>query len=149
MAHHMMHFDPLSDIARFDPMRSMDDFLKDMGFKDALKDFGRPSPIRLDVTESEQAYLIKAELPGFKVDDISVDIDGNRVSISAESRQEHEETNGQKVVRRERHTGQYFRSFSLAQDIDADKAVARYRDGVLDMELPKLLGGSAKRLQIS
>ncbi|MEG1056190.1 MAG: Hsp20/alpha crystallin family protein [Janthinobacterium sp.] len=52
-------------------------------------------------------------------------------------------------MRRERHTGKYFRSFSLAQDIDADKAVARYRDGVLDMELPKLLGGSAKRLQIS
>ena len=149
MAHHMTHFDPLSDIARFDPLRSMDDFFKDMGFKDALKDFSRPSPIRLDVTESELAYLIKAELPGFKVEDISVDIDGNRVSILAESRQEHEEGNGQKVVRRERYTGQYFRSFSLGQDIDTDKSTARYRDGVLDLELPKLVGGSAKRLQIS
>lgn len=149
MAHHMTHFDPLSDIARFDPLRSMDDFFKDMGFKDALKDFARPSPIRLDVTESEQAYLIKAELPGFKVEDISVDIDGNRVSILAESGQEHEEGNGQKVVRRERHTGQYFRSFSLGQDIDTEKSTARYRDGVLDLELRKLVGGSAKRLQIS
>lgn len=45
--------------------------------------------------------------------------------------------------------GQYFRSFSLGQDIDADKAVAKYRDGVLELELPKLVGGSAKRLQIS
>ena len=71
------------------------------------------------------------------------------MAIEFPSRQEKEETNGLKVVRRERHTGKYFRSFSLAQDLDADKAVARYRDGVLDMELPKLLGGSAKRLQIS
>lgn len=149
MAHHVTHFDPLSDIARFDPLRSVDDFFKDMGFKDALKDFSRPSPIRLDVTESEQAFLIKAELPGFKVDDISVDIDGNRVSISAESRQEHEEKNGQKVARRERHAGQYFRSCSLGQDIDVDKAVAKCRDGVPDLELPKLVGGSTKRLQIS
>lgn len=149
MAHHMTHFDPLSDIARFDPLRSMDDFFKDMGFKDALKDFARPSPIRLDVTENEQAYLIKAELPGFKVEDISVDIDGNRVAISAEAKQEHAESNGQKVVRRERYVGQYFRSFSLAQDIDTATSTARYRDGVLDLELRKLVGGSAKRRQIS
>ena len=149
MAHHMTHFDPLSDIARFDPLRSMDDFFKDMGFKDALKDFARPSPIRLDVTENEQAYLIKAELPGFKVEDISVDIDGNRVAIWAEAKQEHAEGNGQKVVRRERYTGQYFRSFSLGQDIDTATSTARYRDGVLDLELRKLVGGSAKRLQIS
>ena len=149
MAHHMTHFDPLSDIARFDPLRSMDDFFKDMGFKDALKDFARPSPIRLDVTENEQAYLIKAELPGFKVEDISVDIDGNRVAISAEAKQEHAESNGQKVVRRERYVGQYFRSFSLGQDIDTATSTARYRDGVLDLELRKLVGGSAKRRQIS
>lgn len=133
MAHHMTHFDPLSDIARFDPMRSLDDFWKDMGFKDALKDFARPSPIRLDVTESELAYQIRAELPGFKVEEIAVDIDGNRVSISAESGQEREQENGEKVVRRERHTGQYFRSFSLAQDIDDVKATARYRDGLLEL----------------
>lgn len=84
MAHHMTHFDPLSDIARFDPLRSMDDFFKDMGFKDALKDFARPSPIRLDVTENEQAYLIKAELPGFKVEELRKLVGGSakRLQIS-------------------------------------------------------------------
>lgn len=84
MAHHMTHFDPLSDIARFDPLRSMDDFFKDMGFKDALKDFARPSPIRLDVTKNEQAYLIKAELPGFKVEELRKLVGGSakRLQIS-------------------------------------------------------------------
>ncbi len=86
MANHLTLFDPFCDLASIDSLRNIDDFFRDMGFKHALKDFVRPSQIRLDVTESDQAYCVKAELPGFKLEEISVDIDGNRVSIAVETK---------------------------------------------------------------
>lgn len=155
MASHLTHFDPFRDLASIDSLRNIDDFFRDMGFKHALKDFVRPSQIRINVTESDQAYRVKAVLPGFKLEEISVDIDGNRVSISAETKQESSETKqegseteGETMLRRERYVGQYFRSFSLGQDIDDAKSVAKYRDGVLELTLPKRKNSAVKKLII-
>ena len=74
--------------------------------------------IRIDVKENATDYVVQAELPGVARDDIHVQIDGNRVSISAEVKRESEQKEGDRVLRSERYYGSLARSFSLANDID-------------------------------
>lgn len=106
--------------------------------------------IRMDGSESDAAYTVRAEVPGVKKEDIKVSIDGNMVTISAETRHEKEEKSGEKIVRRERYYGQQSRSFSLGQDIDDAKSSARYSDGILELTLPKKAGASGvKQLTIN
>jgi HSP20 family protein len=91
----------------------------------------------MDVKEDDNAYLVHAEIPGVKKEDIKVDVDGNMVSISAEVKQEKEEKKGERVIRSERYHGSVARSFRLAHDVDDSKAQAKYTDGVLELTLPK------------
>jgi HSP20 family protein len=94
--------------------------------------------MRIDVSENPEAYMVKADIPGVKKEDINVRVDGNVVQIDAEARTEKEtKGNGDKVLRSERHYGTISRTFSLAQDVDADKVQAKYADGVLSLQLPK------------
>jgi HSP20 family protein len=105
--------------------------------------------IKLDVEEQDAAYVVTAEIPGVRKEDIKVDVDGNVVTICAESKTEREEKNRGCVVRSERYYGSLYRSFALGTDIDQSKAQAKYADGVLTLTLPKKSNGSAKRLSIS
>ncbi|HEY0877068.1 MAG TPA: Hsp20/alpha crystallin family protein [Zeimonas sp.] len=105
--------------------------------------------IRLDVKEANGEYKVQAEMPGVKKDDIQVQIDGNRVSISAEVKRESEEKQGERVLRSERYYGSIGRSFQLASEIDESAASARFEDGVLTLTLPKKQAPASKRLQIS
>jgi HSP20 family protein len=105
--------------------------------------------IRLDVTESDKAYSVRADIPGVNKDDITVDINGNQVSISAEMKKAKEEKKGENVVYSERYEGKAFRSFTLDSDVDPAAASAKYTDGVLELTLPKKPDGSGKRLAIS
>ena len=82
-------------------------------------------------------------------DDIHVQIDGNRVSISAEVKRESEQKEGDRVLRSERYFGSLARSFSLANDIDDARSVARFENGVLSLTLPKKTAVGARKLQIS
>lgn len=104
--------------------------------------------IRMDVKEQENAYMVHAELPGVKKEDIHVTVDGNQVAISAEVRQENEEKDGERILRSERYFGKVSRSFQLAQDIDDTQAIAKFNDGVLELTLPKRAAASSKRLSI-
>lgn len=105
--------------------------------------------MRLDVTENEKAYTVKADIPGVKKDDISVRIDGNVVQIDAECKSEKEtKGNGDKVLRSERYFGTISRTFSLAQDVDEGNVQARYADGVLTLELPKKAAPSTRKITI-
>ena len=105
--------------------------------------------MRVDVTEKDNAYLVKADVPGVRKEDINVRIDGNVVQIDAEARQEKEtKGNGDKVLRSERYYGTISRTFSLAQDVDDAKSVARYADGVLTLELPKKTSAAARKLAV-
>ena len=149
MANNLMQFDPFGELARFEPLRGVEDFFREFRLKHALRDFDAKPLIKLDVHETEQAYSVKAELPGMKKEDIKVDIDGNRVSISAETRQESEQKDGQTVVRSERYVGQQYRSFTLEQEVDDAKAVAKYQDGVLELTLPKKPNNGAKKLVVN
>lgn len=109
----------------------------------------QPLDMRLDVSEKEHAYIVKADIPGVKKEDINVRIDGNVVQIDAEIKHEKESKGeGGKVLRSERYYGTVSRTFSLGQDVDEAKADAKYADGVLTLELPKKTSPAAKKLAI-
>ncbi len=94
--------------------------------------------MRIDVTETPQAYAVEADMPGVNKEDIDVRVHGNLVQIDSEvKRQSQRPTNGDKLLRSERYQGSISRSFSLAQDIDESKIKAHYDKGVLSLELPK------------
>ena len=94
--------------------------------------------MRIDVTETPQAYSIQADLPGVNKEDIDVRVHGNVVQIDAEIRRESQKpSNGDRLLRSERYQGNVSRSFSLAQDVDESKVKAQYEKGVLSLELPK------------
>ncbi|MCL5801750.1 MAG: Hsp20/alpha crystallin family protein [Gammaproteobacteria bacterium] len=104
--------------------------------------------IRIDVTETKDAYTVQAELPGVKRDDIQVNIADNQVSISAEVGKQRELKADEKVIGSERYYGNLYRSFTFAQDVDEAAAQARYSDGVLELTLPKKAVTKAKKLTI-
>lgn len=105
--------------------------------------------MKIDVTENDGAYTVKAELPGVAKDDIDVQVTGNTVSINAKVERNKEQKDGERVIRRERYSGAISRSFSLAADIDDANATATYQDGVLSLTLPKKAPVGQKKLTIS
>jgi HSP20 family protein len=108
--------------------------------------------IRFDVTEQGNAYVVTAELPGYKKEDVQVEIDGARVSIVAEAKAEKEAAEaaeGAKVVYSERYTGRAQRSFEFTSELDADAASAKYENGILTLTLPKKTAEARKLLTIA
>jgi HSP20 family protein len=106
--------------------------------------------VRVDVVEKNGTFKVRADLPGVKKEDINVRIDGNLVQVDAETKGEREfKGEGDKVLRSERYYGSVSRAFTLPQDVDEAKAVAKYEDGVLTLELPKKATSAAKRLAVN
>ncbi|MBD5801161.1 18 kDa heat shock protein [Azoarcus sp. Aa7] len=137
----------MSNLIRRDPF---DDLLR--GYFIRPVDFGggvsEAPQMRVDVKEDNDAYQVHAELPGIKKEDIHVHIDGPVVSISAERKQEKEVKEGERVLRTERYFGKVSRSFQLGQEVDEGKSSARFKDGVLELSLPKKAPEQARRLTI-
>jgi HSP20 family protein len=102
----------------------------------------------VDVSENENAYTLRAEIPGVKKENINITIDGDTVAIGAEVKNEKEVKNGDRVLRSERHYGKIYRAFTLGQAVDETAASARYSDGVLELTLPKKAAAQAKRITI-
>ena len=143
----LARFDPFN-LTRVDPFGDMDDLFKGFFMRPVLFEGQPQMQIKLDLKEDDNAYTVHADIPGVKKEDIHVSIDGNQVSISAESRMEKEEKKGEKVLRSERFCGKVARSFTLAHDVDEAKSQAKYSDGVLELTLPKKAASSAKKLAI-
>ncbi|NTV72248.1 MAG: Hsp20/alpha crystallin family protein [Azonexaceae bacterium] len=137
----------MANITRIDPF---DDLFR--GFFVRPVDYdgapAQPPSIKMDVKEQGDSYLIHADLPGVKKEDIHVVVDGNQVSISAEVKQEKETKEGERILRSERYFGKVSRSFQLGQEIDDGKAIAKFNDGVLELTLPKRTETTSKRLSI-
>ena len=137
----------MANITRLDPL---DDLFR--GFFVRPVDFNgtqqQAPSIKMDVKEQGDNYLVHAELPGVKKEDIHVVVDGNQVSISAEIKQEKEVKEGERVLRSERYFGKVSRSFQLGQEIDDSKAAAKFNEGVLELTLPKRSASPNKRLAI-
>ena len=94
-----------------------------------------PMELRTDITDKGDAFVLEADLPGFKKDDIKIDLENDRLTIKAERHSEHEAAkNG--YVRRERSFGSFERSFDVS-GIDTASIKANYTDGVLTLTLPK------------
>ncbi|USX16250.1 Hsp20/alpha crystallin family protein [Oxalobacteraceae bacterium OTU3CAMAD1] len=148
MANSLMRLDPFRDIARFDPFRDMDELFRD--FSPQVWRQEQTPRMRMDVTETEKEYTVKAEIPGVQKEDIKVAVNGNQVSLTAEIKEEKSADGGGAggTLRSERYHGQLHRSFTLPQEVDDDQAGARYENGVLTLTLPKKVGTGGKQLAI-
>jgi HSP20 family protein len=143
-------FDPFQQIARFEPFRELEGFATwPRSLRRLFEEMPTEPGIKIDVTEDDKAYKVKADLPGVKKEDIVVEVEGNMVSITAEVKREKEEKKDEKVVHTERYFGSQFRSFTLGQEIDRNKVEAKFADGVLELTLPKAGGTTPQRIAIS
>jgi HSP20 family protein len=143
----LTRLDPRADLLSFDPFH---DFFRRF-LRTTEGPAGRlPGEIRLDVTENDKAFVVKAELPGVKREDIRVSVDGNYVSISAESRSETQESSkdGERALLREIHYGSWSRGFTLPCDVDDSEATAIFDNGVLSLTLPKRSPARARTIAI-
>jgi HSP20 family protein len=135
-----------SELFDVDPM--------DFAFRHLLRPWRGQGPerapqIRIDLSETEQQYVVKAEIPGVTKEAIDVRIDGNQVTISTEIKKEKEEKKDGRVLRSERQYGYASRAFTLDADVDDAKAVAKYENGVLTLTLPKKPSNATKRLPVA
>ncbi len=137
----------MANVTRFDPL---DDLFRGFFVRpvDMSGNAQQPPSIKMDVKEQGDNYLVHAELPGVKKEDIHVVVDGNQVSISAETKQEKEVKEGDRILRSERYFGKVSRSFQLGQEIDDAKAAAKFSEGVLELTLPKRAASPNKRLTV-
>ena len=104
-------------------------------FNDFFGTNNAPMELRTDISDKGDAFVLEADLPGFKKDDIKIDLENDRLTIKAERHSEHED-NRSGYVRRERHFGSFVRSFDVS-GIDTSGIRANYTDGVLTLTLPK------------
>ena len=118
-------------------------------FAPVRRDADSPVSIKVDVTESDKGYVVHAEVPGVRKDDIHVTIEGNQVSISAETKRESQKKEGERVLRTERYYGSSYRSFVLPTEIDESASEARYDNGVLELKLAKKAAVTGRKLAIS
>ena len=119
-------------MANFDPFRMMADMERSFFGQGAAK---TESLFRTDVSDEGDAFKLEAELPGFKKEDINIDIKDECLTISAERKLDNEEQKSN-FVKRERFYGSYKRSFGL-EGINSEAIEASYVDGVLSLRLPK------------
>ena len=141
----------MASITRYDPFGDMFDDLMKGFFVRPVRGMEPTETARrmtIDVVETDKEYKVLAEVPGVKKDDIQVDIDGDSVAITAETRAEKDVKEGERLIHSERFIGKLARSFRLGQEVDQAKANAKYADGILELTLPKKAAASAKRLTV-
>lgn len=140
----------MANITRFNPLDDAFDelfrgfFVRPVNFEGPIA----PAQFRVDVTENDSTYTLRAEIPGIRKEDINITIDGDQVAISAEVKDKKEAKDGERVLRSERYYGKVSRAFALGQPVDESGASARYVDGVLELTLPKKAAVTAKRIAI-
>ena len=128
-------------------LRDEMDRIFDTFFGQTEEDWGTLAGPLLDIAETEEAVMVKAELPGVAQGDLDVSITGNVLTIKGEKKHEAEE-NGKTYHRVERRYGTFHRSLQLGQQIDTAKVKAEFKDGVLKLTLPKAEEAKPKKLKI-
>lgn len=131
----------LFDNRNYKPMFFEDSF--DKMFDSAFRDFwgggnelGRHDAFRTDVIDDGDHYLLQAELPGFQKEDINIDLKNDLLTISASHKEEKDEEDKNKYIRKERYYSSYSRSFRV-NDMEASDIDASYHNGILEVKLPK------------
>ena len=140
----------MANVTRYDPFNELVDDLFKGFFVRPLAFEPRAELVRmkLEVAEKNGTYLVTAELPGVKKEDINVTVDGAQVTLAAEVKREKETTAADRLLHSERLYGRVSRSFALPQELDEAKAEARFRDGVLELTLPKKAAATRKPILI-
>jgi HSP20 family protein len=129
--------------------RLFDDGFFDRFFAPATRaDNGMRLPA-LDVSETEQTYTVKLEMPGVTKDDIKVTIDGRRVTVQAQASTKDEKKEGDRVIYSERSMSSYDRTFMLPAEVDQRESGAKFDNGVLTLTLAKRGPASGAQLTIS
>jgi HSP20 family protein len=145
----------MANITRFDPRGEyfgelVDDLFKGFLVRPVAYE-GRAGDVlprmKVDVKEKNGAYVVSAEAPGAKKEDIHVTIDGAQVTITAQVKQEKEQKD-ERTLHTERVYGQMTRSLTLPQEVDESKAEAKFKDGVLELTLPKKAAAARKQVTI-
>ncbi|MBM3398006.1 MAG: Hsp20/alpha crystallin family protein [Betaproteobacteria bacterium] len=144
----------MTTLTRFNPFSELrdpfsDDFFKGFALRPVYRLMEGEPQMRLDLSEDDKNFFVKAEIPGVNKDDIKVSVDGNQVSVSAEVRKEKEEKQGARLIRSERYYGSVSRSFTLDENVDQSAAQAKYENGVLQLTLPKKHNGQSHVLKIA
>lgn len=143
----------MAGITRYDPFNDLvDDFFKGFLVRPlAGEGAARADSLlraKVDISEKNGSYKVAAELPGVRKEDIKVSVDGAQVTIEAEAKQEKEASQDERVLHTERVFGKVTRSFSLPQEVDESKVEAKFRDGVLELVLPKKAAAQRKQITI-
>lgn len=144
----LVRSEPRTSLLASDPFADMFSRFMRMGDWPSLR---MTEEMKLDVTENDKEYLVKAELPGAKKEDIHVSVDGGYVSISAETREEKKETkkhDGERTLLQEMHYGSWSRGFTLPHEVDDKSADAKFENGVLMLTLPKRAPAASKTISI-
>ena len=116
-------------VSAYDPWKEMEEFER--------RFFGQRTPaMKTDIRETENAYILESDLPGFSREDIHAEINNGYLTIRAEHKSENEDKN-ESYLRRERSYGSFSRTFDL-DGIDAEAITASFKNGVLTLELPKM-----------
>ena len=143
----------MANVTRFDPFNDLvDDLFKGflvrpLAYEGRINGGALPRA-KVDVAEKNGAYVVTAELPGVKKDDIHVSIDGAEVTLEAEVKREKEANKDERVLHSERLYGKLTRSFALPAEVDEAKAQAKFTDGVLELTLPKKAAAQRKQITI-
>ncbi len=145
------------NLVRWDPFRELEDVTEQLN-----RMFGRPAARRengkelltvadwipiVDISETESAYVIKAELPDVKKEDVKVTVHEGVLTIQGERKQEKEEK-GLKYHRVERSYGRFVRSFTLPDYVDDTKVKAEFKEGILNLHLPKSEKTQPKAIEV-
>ncbi len=148
----------MTAITRWDPFKELDELqsrmttllgrapVKTNGGKKEDMTVAEWAPL-VDITEDEHVYLIKAELPDIKKEDVKVAVLDDVLSVSGERKSEKEEK-GKKFHRIERSYGSFYRSFTLPEDADGQKVAAEFKDGLLKVRLPKSEKAKPKSIDV-
>jgi HSP20 family protein len=133
-------------LVRWDPVRELDSFQSDMnrlfdsffGGRESGRGsgYGRRWIPAMDLVETDDALVLKADLPGLDREDVEIEVKDNLLTVSGERKAEHEEK-GEGFYRVERAFGRFSRSLDLPQGIDASEVSADFHQGVLEVRIPK------------
>ena len=148
----------MNAVTRWDPFKELNEMenrlatmfgrapVRKNGEKDEAMTVAEWAPL-VDITEDEKEYLIKAQLPEVKKDDMKVSVQDGILTIAGERRSEKEEKN-KKFHRVEWAYGSFSRSFTLPEDADADKVAGDFKDGVLKVHVPKSEKAKPKKIEV-
>ena len=145
------------ELVRWQPFNGLDRFHNQMNdlFADVFghthRSFSLENDLwypKVDIAESKDAYVIKAEVPGMKKEDFSLEVKDNVLTLSGERKAEQTE-DGVEYRRVERVAGKFVRSFTLPELVKHDAIKANYQDGVLEIQVPKAEAAKPKRIEIS